>query len=75
MTTTTTERQAITPGTIAEQLGEPLHRVLRVLATRGHIRPFARAGRIRLYRQDAIAQVRYALNLVDARRADGRAHA
>jgi hypothetical protein len=45
-----------------------LHRVLHVLATRQHIRPAARAGILRLYDRTAIAQVRYELNLIDARR-------
>ena len=59
----------ITPGVMAAKLGEPLHRVLNVLATRQHIRPAARAGTLRLYERRAVAQVRYELNLIDARRA------
>lgn len=58
----------LTPGRIAAELGEPLHRVLYVLSTRPHIRPAARAGTLRLYRQAAIAQVRHELNAIDARR-------
>ena len=57
--------QLITPGVIAS---EPLHRVVRVLATRQHIKPSARAGTIRLYDRRAVAMVRYELNLIDARR-------
>jgi hypothetical protein len=60
--------QLITPGVIAARLGEPLHRVVYVLATRPHIRPAARAGRLRLYQNQDIARVRYELNLIDARR-------
>jgi hypothetical protein len=45
-----------------------LHRVVYVLATRPHIRPAARAGRLRLYQTQDIARVRYELNLIDARR-------
>lgn len=60
---------AVTAGRIAQRLGEPLHRVTHVLNTRSHIRPAARAGRLRLYRLDAIAQVRHELNAMDARRA------
>jgi hypothetical protein len=45
-----------------------LHRVVYVLATRPHIRPAARAGRLRLYQNQDIARVRYELNLIDARR-------
>jgi hypothetical protein len=58
----------ITPGVIASELNEPLHRVQRVLATRPHIRPSARAGTLRLYDRQAVARVRYELNLIDARR-------
>jgi len=57
-----------TPGVIARELGEPLHRVLRVLATRPHIRPSARAGTLRLYDRRAVAMVRHELNAIDARR-------
>jgi hypothetical protein len=57
-----------TPGVIARELGEPLHRVLHILATREHIRPSARAGTLRLYDRQAVAQVRHELNAIDARR-------
>ena len=60
--------QLITAGVIARELHEPLHRVLNVLATRRHILPAARGGTLRLYNRCAIAQVRYELNLIDARR-------
>ena len=42
---TSTAPNLITPGVIAKELSQPIHRVLRVLATRSHIRPSARAGR------------------------------
>jgi hypothetical protein len=58
----------ITPGVIASELSQPLHRVLHVLATRGHIRPSARAGTLRLYDRQAVAMVRHELNAIDARR-------
>jgi hypothetical protein len=58
----------ITPGVIAWQLHEPLHRVLHVLATRAHIRPTARAGTLRLYDRRAVTMVRHELNAIDARR-------
>jgi hypothetical protein len=58
----------ITAGVIADELHAPLHRVLHVLATRGHIRPSARAGTLRLYDRRAVAQVRHELNAIDARR-------
>ena len=41
------EVKLITPGVIAKRLCEPLHRVLHVLATRGHIKASARAGTLR----------------------------
>jgi hypothetical protein len=60
--------QLITPGVIASELHEPLHRVLHVLATRQHIRPCARAGTLRLYDRRAVAMVRHELTAIDARR-------
>ncbi len=58
-----------TPGVIAELLGVPLHRVQYVLRTRPHIRPAARAGRLRLYDNEAIAMICQELNAIEARRA------
>lgn len=58
----------ITPGVIAAEVCEPLHRVLNILTTRPHIRPVARAGTIRLYDRAAVAMVRHELNAIDARR-------
>jgi hypothetical protein len=58
----------ITAGVIASELHTPLHRVLRVLATRLHIRPSARAGTLRLYDRRAVALVLQELNAIDARR-------
>lgn len=60
-----------TPGVLAADLGEPLHRVLYVLRTRSHIRPAARAGRLRLYERSALAQIRHELNAIDARQDRG----
>ena len=57
-----------TPGVIAQELGEPLHRVLYVLRTRAHITPAARAGRFRLYDRQAVAMIRHDLNAMDARK-------
>ena len=61
----------ITAGVIAGELQTPLHRVLHVLKTRPHIRPVARAGRLRLFQRRAIAMVRHELSAIDARRAVG----
>jgi hypothetical protein len=58
----------ITAGVIAAELHTALHRVLRVLATRPHILPSARAGNLRLYDRRAVAMVRHELNAIDARR-------
>ena len=61
-----------TPGVIANELGEPLHRIQYVLRTRPYIMPSARAGRFRLFDRDAVAMIRHALNSIDARK--GIAH-
>lgn len=76
MMTTRRPPQLITPGVIATELGEPLHRVLHVLATRRHIRPAARAGTLRLYDRAAVAMVRHEINLIEARRSqkEGNQH-
>ncbi len=57
-----------TPGVLASDLGEPLHRVQYVLRSRSHIRPTATAGRLRLYDLEALALIRHELNAMDARR-------
>jgi len=58
----------LTAGRIASELKVPLHRVVHILATRGHIQPRARAGTLRLYDTNAVAQVRHELHAQDARR-------
>ncbi len=68
MSATASVPKLITPGVIAAELNEPLHRVLHVLATRRHIRPTARAGTLRLYNRKVIAMVRHELNAISARR-------
>ena len=68
--------QALTAGVIAAELGQPIWRVQRILSTRPHIKPVAVAGTAKLYRFDAIDQVREALAAIDAaRRAREVAHA
>ena len=62
-----------TPGVIAAELDEPLHRVLNILGTRPHIHPVARAGTLRLYDSDAVALVRHELREIDLRREVARA--
>ncbi|HUU70409.1 MAG TPA: hypothetical protein VM186_12845 [Planctomycetota bacterium] len=56
-----------TPGRIAHLRNVPLHRVVHILNTRKSITPTALAGRVRLYDSHALAQIRYELNLQDAR--------
>lgn len=61
----------VTVGVIAAELAIPVDRVCRILRTRPHIKPRAFAGNIRLFGNDAIAQVRHEVNAIDARRAGG----
>ncbi len=63
--------QLRTPGVLAADIGEPLHRVLYVLRTRPHIKPKANAGRLRLYDRDAVDLLRHELNMIEARRLKG----
>jgi hypothetical protein len=65
--------QLITIGVIAAELGVPLHRVRHVLRTRPYIRPAAKAGQARLFDTETVAQVRHALNAIDAKRCRGPA--
>ena len=58
-----------TPGVLAEDLGQPLHRVLYVLRSWPQIRPTARSGRIRLFDREAVETIRVELARMDARRA------
>ncbi len=60
--------QLVTVGVIAEELGEPLHRVAHVLRTRPHLKPAARAGNLRLYRRAVVGAVADELRLIDGRR-------
>ena len=59
--------QLRTPGVVARELGEPLHRVLYVLRTRPAISPSARAGRFRLYDRQAVDMIRQALDGIDGK--------
>ncbi len=67
------EPRLITVGIIAEELKEPLHRVVNVLKTRPHLVPAARAGTLRLYRAEIVDAVRRELAAIDARRSRGPA--
>lgn len=58
----------VTVGVIAEECGVTVERVTRLLRSRPYIRPSAYAGHVRLFDNAAVAQVRQALNGIDARR-------
>lgn len=58
----------LTSGTIAEILGQPFHRVARILATRSDIKPLAKAGNLRVYKSSVLARIRHELNAIDAKR-------
>jgi len=63
-----------TPGVIAHELGEPLHRILYVLQTRRFITPSARAGRFRLYGREAVVLIRQELDAMDVRQEEESLH-
>lgn len=68
MSTASGSPQLRTIGRMAAELGVPIHRINHILATRSHIQPVARAGTLRLFDAEAVAQVRHELNAQDARR-------
>ena len=61
-----------TIGEVAKLLNVPHHRIEYVLRSRPHIRPRATAAGVRCFDDDAIAQIRHALNSADARRKGAR---
>ena len=60
--------RARTSGIIAQEVGAKLEQVLYVLRTRPHIKPIAKAGRLRLYDDSAVRLVRHELIAISARR-------
>jgi hypothetical protein len=70
MTTETVKLNTV--GVLAQKLNQPVHRIQYLLRTRPHIKPAARAGRSRLYREQAVAQLRHELNSIDARAGHAR---
>jgi len=62
------EPRLLTVGVIADRLGEPLHRVLHVLRTRSYLVPVARAGTLRLYREEVVTAIENELAEIDARK-------
>lgn len=61
----------MTIGTVAEKLNVPVHRINYLLRTRPHIHPPAVAARTRLFDNQCLAQLRYELNRMEARRERG----
>ena len=59
---------ARTAGVIARELGATLTQVTYVLNTRHHIRPIGRAGKFRLYNEEAVRLILHELNTIAARR-------
>lgn len=52
----------------AREAGTTVQRVARILRSHPYIRPSAYAGNVRLFDNEAVAQVRYVVNRLDARR-------
>ena len=58
----------ITIGVLAREAGTTVERVARILRNHRHIHPSAYAGNVRLFDNEALAQVRYMVNRLDAHR-------
>ena len=65
---TEVEPQLLTPGRLAERVKQPLSRVQYILRTREHIKPFARAGALRLYAESAVALIQEELQAIRSQR-------
>lgn len=59
--------QMRTVGAIADQLGEPMHRILYVIRTRG-ITPSGVAGNVRVFGVDVAERIAEELRDIDARK-------
>jgi len=59
-----------TVGEVAKRLNSPPHRIAYIVKTRD-IRPRAWAGNARCFDDEAIARIRYELNVIDSRRTGG----
>ena len=57
MANTVTEPGLITVGVLARELGVAQHKITYILQKCRHIRPSARAGVVRLYSRESLAQV------------------
>ncbi len=64
------EQRVRTVGVMARELGQPIHRIQYLLRTRPHIQHFAVAGGLRCFRCEAVAQLRYEINLIDAKKTE-----
>lgn len=65
---TTPPPALITAGVIVSELDKPIHRVVRVLATRPWIKPATLDDRVRLFDRRAIEQICRELDGIDRRR-------
>ena len=70
-----TIQSLVTPGQIARELNEPLHRIRYILDTRQRIKAIRRIGAVRAYAGDAVDLVRAELQAIDVRRSQHKAPA
>lgn len=63
----------VTVGVIASETGATVDQVCRILRSRRHIQPRAYVGNVRVFDNEAVAQIRHEINKQDARRAGGGA--
>lgn len=59
-----------TIGALAQRFNVPLHRIEYIVRSRTYIKPQARAGGVRCFGDEAVAQIRHELRAMDARQAD-----
>ena len=69
---TTAVESLLTIGQLAQQLGQPTHRVTYIINSRG-IEPVRRAGVIRLFDAGVLDRVQGEMDLIAARRGSGKA--
>ena len=65
------ERQLLTVGMIAKELGCPVHRVNYILRSRD-IRPAARAGNLGVYQRSDVDRIASEIRRIDRERQGGR---
>jgi hypothetical protein len=59
-----------TIGSVALELGQPLHRIQYILRSRPHIQPTATAGRLRLFNEQTVERIEAELRKIDRRGAN-----